>query len=101
MEILVDVNGSDNGISEAIKAVVNMKSKTKAKITLVGDEEKITHFVKEEYVEKSNNILKELNILDAKDIITNFDEPALAIKNKKGVEKFLTALQLIKIKASQ
>jgi len=83
MEILVDVNGSDNGIGESIKAVVALKDKVKAKLTLVGDEEKITEFVKEQYVEKSTKILKDLNILDAKDVITNYDDPALAIKSKK------------------
>ena len=31
MEILVDVNGSDNGIDEAIKGVVNSIGKTKSK----------------------------------------------------------------------
>lgn len=83
MEILIDVNGSDNGISEAIKAVVNVTDKVKAKITLVGDRDKINGFVKEEYADKYNNVLKKLNILDAKDVITNFDDPALAIKSKK------------------
>lgn len=83
MEILVDVNGSDNGIDEAIGAAVSVRDKIKAKLTLVGDEDKITQIVKEEYSEKATNILKEINILDAKDVITNFDEPALAIKNKK------------------
>lgn len=83
MEILVDVNGSDNGIGEAIKAVVAVKDKVKSKLTLVGDEEKITEFVKEEYVERADKIMKSLNILDAKDVITNYDDPALAIKSKK------------------
>ena len=32
MEILVDVNGSDNGIDEAIKGAVSVMGKTKAKI---------------------------------------------------------------------
>lgn len=83
MEILVDVNGSDNGIDEAIRAVIKIQDKVKSKLTLVGDETKITNFVKEEYLADSQKILKGLSILDAKDVITNFDEPALAIKNKK------------------
>ncbi|MBR5228058.1 MAG: phosphate acyltransferase PlsX [Clostridia bacterium] len=83
MEILVDVNGSDNGISEAIKAVIAVKSKIKSKILLVGDKENIITFVKEEYLDKADNIIKELNILDAKDVITNYDDPAFAIKHKK------------------
>ena len=83
MEILVDINGSDNGIDEAIRAVIAMKNKTKSKLTLVGDEEKIIGYIKDEYLDKSQNIIKELSIIDAKDVITNFDDPAFAIKNKK------------------
>ena len=83
MEILVDINGSDNGIDEAIRAVIAMKDKVKPRVTLVGDEEKIINFVKEEYLGKAPEIIKSLSILDAKDVITNFDDPAFAIKNKK------------------
>ena len=60
MEILIDVNGSDNGMSEAIK-----------------------EYIKNEYLNKAENILKNINIIDAKDAITNYDDPAFAIKNKK------------------
>ena len=44
MEILVDSNGSDNGIDEAIKGVVSAIGKTKAKLTIVGDENKIKEY---------------------------------------------------------
>ena len=57
MEILIDVNGSDNGIDEAIKGVVNSIGKTDAKLTLVGDKDKITSFIKNEYLTKSEGIL--------------------------------------------
>ena len=83
MEILVDLNGSDNGIDEAIKGVVNSIGKTKAKLTLVGDGAKIKSYIKNEYLTEEANILKNINILEAKDAITNFDDPAFAIKNKK------------------
>lgn len=83
MEILVDVNGSDNGIDEAIKGVVNSIGKTKAKLTLVGDEEKIKDIIKNEYLSKADSIIKSISILDAKDVITNYDDPAMAIKHKK------------------
>ena len=45
MEILIDVNGSDNGIDEAVKGVVNSIGKTKAKLVMVGDETKIKDMV--------------------------------------------------------
>jgi len=83
MEILVDANGSDNGIDEAIKGVVNCIGKTKSKLTLVGDELKITEIIKNEYLSKADSIMKEISILDAKDVITNYDDPAFAIKHKK------------------
>ena len=34
-------------------------------------------------ISKADNILKNISILDAKDAITNFDDPAFAIKHKK------------------
>ena len=83
MEILIDANGSDNGIDEAIHGVINSIGKTKAKLTLVGDEEKITTMIKNEYLTKADSIIKGINILDAKDVITNYDDPAFAIKHKK------------------
>lgn len=83
MEILIDANGSDNGMDEAIHGVVNSIGKTKAKLILVGDEAKITGIIRNEYLAKANSIMKEITILDAKDVITNFDDPAMAIKHKK------------------
>lgn len=83
MEILIDINGSDNGMDEAITGVVNCLGKTEAKLTMVGDETKIKEYIKNEYLSKADNILKKISILDAKDVITNYDEPALAIKTKK------------------
>lgn len=83
MEILVDANGSDNGIDEAVKGVVNSIGKTKAKLTIVGDEAKIKNIIKNEYLSKETSIMKEISILDAKDVITNYDDPAMAIKHKK------------------
>lgn len=83
MEILIDANGSDNGIDEAVRGVVNSLGKTKAKLTLVGDENKIVEIIRNEYLTKADNIIKQINILDAKDAITNFDDPAMAIKHKK------------------
>lgn len=83
MEILIDVNGSDNGIDEAIKGAVNVLGKTKSRLILVGDETKIKEIIKSEYLNKANNILNKIGIIDAKDVITNYDDPAMAIKHKK------------------
>lgn len=84
MEILVDVNGSDNGIKPAVLGSIKALGNTEASITLVGDEDKIKEIIKEEYKEeKAAEILSRISIMDAKDVITNNDEPAFAIKNKK------------------
>lgn len=84
MEILVDINGSDNGIEPAILGSIKAVDKVKANIKLVGDEEKILKVISKSCnEEKKKEILKRISILDAKDVITNSDEPAFAIKNKK------------------
>lgn len=84
MEILVDVNGSDNGIEPAIKGSINALNNIDAKIKLVGDQNKIKECIIKIYGEtKAIDVLKDIEILDAKDVITNNDEPAFAIKNKK------------------
>lgn len=83
MEILIDSNGSDNGIDEPIKAVVNSMDTVQSKLILVGDKEKIQFRIKKLYETGSEKLLEKINILDAKDEITNFDDPAMAIKTKK------------------
>ena len=84
MEILVDVNGSDNGIEPAILGSINTIDKIKSNIKLVGDERKIVEVISSNYNEtRKNEILSKITILDAKDVITNNDEPAFAIKSKK------------------
>lgn len=77
MKILIDVNGSDNGIEEPIKAAVNMVSKIKSQLILVGDRNKIQPIIKKISSKSS------FDIIDAKEVITNFDDPAMAIKSKK------------------
>lgn len=84
MEILVDVNGGDNGIAPAIKGTIDTLNKIKSKIKLVGKESDILDYIKANYKEKEvNKILEKITILNAMDKITNDDEPAFAIKNKK------------------
>ena len=52
MEILVDVNGSDNGIKPAILGSIKALENAEASITLVGDEYKIKEVINEEYKEE-------------------------------------------------
>lgn len=83
MEILVDVFGSDDDISAPIIAACNMASSIKSKITLVGKKEDIVNVIKKEYKNSFNNLIEEISILESKEYITNNEEPAWAIKNKK------------------
>ena len=99
MEILVDVNGSDNGIDASIDAAVSVLNKVKAKICLCGDKDKIIDYIRTTYVQKADAIIGKLNFLDAKDMITNFDDPAFAIKNKK--ESAQSARKKLKIKTKK
>ena len=83
MEILVDVNGSDNGIGPSIDGTVESMDKVSSKLILVGDGEKIEEYIDNKYPREKEKILNRIGILNAKDVITNNDEPAFAIKNKK------------------
>lgn len=81
MEIIIDTFGCDDGIVIPIKAACNMINKISEKITLVGKKEDILKCINDEY---GKEILEKINILDAEDYITNNEEPAWAIKNKKN-----------------
>jgi len=83
MEILIDVNGGDNGIDEAIRGVLGAIGKVRSGITLVGDKDKINRCLKDNVIKNLDKIKLQIKIIDAKDVITNFDSPAKAIKTKK------------------
>lgn len=84
MEILVDVSGGDNGPEEAINGAIIALGNIKSKIKLVGIEDEILKYINSNYKEKeAKKILAKISILNAMDKITNEDEPAFAIKNKK------------------
>lgn len=80
MKILIDIAGADKGIELPIIAAVNMVDKIEEKMMLVGKVEDIKSVLnkinKEDYINK-------FEILDCEEYITNDDEPAFAIKNKK------------------
>lgn len=84
MEILVDIFGADAGEEEAIEGAILGAKETKSKVILVGNKEKINEYVKINY--KKNDISEinnRLSIIDAKLSISNNEEPAFAIKEKK------------------
>ncbi len=80
MKILIDISGADKGIEIPIVAAVNLVDKIEEKIVLVGKIEDIKSVLnkinKKDYIDK-------FEILECFEYITNYDEPAFAIKNKK------------------
>jgi phosphate acyltransferase len=80
MKILIDIAGADKGTELPIIAAVNMVNKVEEKIVLVGKMDDIKLVLsknnKEEYIKK-------FEILECTEYITNYDEPAFSIKNKK------------------
>lgn len=80
MKILIDIAGADGGIELPIVAAVNLVDKIEEKIVLVGKTDDIKATLnkinKQAYLEK-------FELLDCTEYITNNDEPAKAIKNKK------------------
>ncbi|MDD2376300.1 MAG: phosphate acyltransferase PlsX [Clostridia bacterium] len=80
MKILIDIAGADKGIELPIIAAVNMVDKIEGKIILVGKTDDIKLVLNK--INKDDYISK-FEILDCTEYITNYDEPAFAIKNKK------------------
>lgn len=78
MKIIVDGMGGDNAPVEIIKGCINAIKRFDIEIIIVGQEEIIKKEL-ESYTYDENKI----EILHAGDIITNFDDPALAIRRKK------------------
>ena len=75
MKILFDTTGLDLGVKEVIEGAILSKEELNIEPTLVGDEDIIRSIL--------NEIGMDMNILDAKEIITNEEEPAFAIRRKK------------------
>ena len=75
MKILFDTTGLDLGVKEVIEGAILSKEELNIEPTLVGDEDIIRPIL--------NEIGMDMNTLDAKEIITNEEEPAFAIRRKK------------------
>ncbi len=76
MKIVVDAFGGDNAPVEVVEgAILALKKDKDLKVVLTGDKEKL------EKVLAGRN--ERIEIVDAKDVITNDDQPTLAIRQKK------------------
>ena len=76
MKVVVDAFGGDNAPLEVVEgAVMAVKQNKDLTVVLTGDETKIKEILKER--------TERIEIVDAKDVITNDDVPTLAIRQKK------------------
>ena len=79
MKIVVDAMGGDLAPLEVVLGAVDALEKDKdVCVVLVGDEDKIKSILANEKYDE-----KRLEIVDAKDVITNDESPTMAIKTKK------------------
>lgn len=79
MKIVIDAFGGDNAPLEIVKgAILGLQENKNVKIVLTGNKQIIEDILKEQ-----NFSSDRLEIIDAKDVITNDDVPTLAIRNKK------------------
>ena len=81
MKIILDIAGADKGINIVLNAAINMIDKVESQIILVGIKEDIEKGFKK--LNKTDYINK-FEIIECTEYITNNDEPAFAIKNKKN-----------------
>lgn len=92
MRIAVDAMGGDRGLEVTIKGSIDATDELGVNIILVGKSDLI-----EEELSKYNYDSSKVEIVDAKDIITNDDEPAMAIRKKKE-SSMVIGLNLLKEK---
>lgn len=78
MRVIVDGMGGDNSPSEIVKGCVDAVKEYDISVLIVGKEELIKNELSK-YTFKNDSI----EILDATDVITNEDDPAIAIRRKK------------------
>lgn len=78
MKIIIDAMGGDNGPIEVVKGAIDAVHEYGVSIILVGKEDIIENELKKYDYPKDK-----VEILNASDIITNEDDPAIAIRRKK------------------
>lgn len=89
MKILIDVMGGDNAPQVPVEAAVKAANELGVHMVLVGDTEIINkELAKYKYDE--NNI----SIADAPEVITNYEEPAKAVRQKKNASVVVAANML-------
>lgn len=92
MRIAVDAMGGDQGVMVTVKGSIEAVKELGVNIILVGNEEIIKNELSK-YEYSGNNI----EIISAEDIITNDEEPAMAVRRKKQ-SSMVMGLNLVKDK---
>ncbi len=92
MRIAVDAMGGDHGLLATVKGSVDAVKEFGIDVTLIGNEEKIKNeLLKNQY--SGGNI----KIVNAEEVITNDEEPAMAVRRKKQ-SSMVIGLNLVKNK---
>lgn len=78
MKLIVDGMGGDNAPREIVKGCISAIEKFDIELIIVGNETSI-----QEELDLYNYSKDKIEILNASDVITNFDDPSLAIRRKK------------------
>lgn len=89
MKILFDASGGDNAPLAIIQGALDAREEFKIDATLIGDEQNIRK------VALDNNINLDFDIIDAKEVIENTDDPAKNIRRKKD-SSIVKGLNLLK-----
>lgn len=79
MRIVVDAMGGDNAPEEIIKGCILARDEYNVNIILSGKEKEI-----KKILGKNTNSNKNLDIINAEEVITNEDKPVLALRRKKN-----------------
>ena len=90
MKIMVDAMGGDNAPGAVVKGSLLARDEFGVSIVLSGKED-----VLKKYIENETKDYRNIEILNAEDIITNDDKPVLAIRRKKE-SSLVKALHAVK-----
>lgn len=94
MKIIFDTLGADNGSLEIIKGALSAQKELNIEPILVGDSEDIKNIL-----EVLNAPLENYTIVNAPSVISNDEDPALAIRRKKD-SSIVVGMKMLKEKAA-
>src|SRR5665647_685453 len=89
MAIFIDAMGGDNAPVEIIKGACLAVKEFGISLTLIGDEDIINAVILKEKLS-----LKNISIINAKEVITMDEEPASAVRRKKDSSMVVGAMQI-------